>query len=128
MSHLGLEDGKASHTFFEGVRRACALLSLTVHDEMGQPLTQAELLEICLSTERVIDGSPGKSPHVPTLGDLSTRLLALSQIMDDLSVDMEYVGGFGPLAVHALGLRRAAGIARTWAQGLQRLTKEDAHG
>jgi hypothetical protein len=59
------------------------------------------------------------TPKAPK-SDMPGRLRALSESMIDLATDMDYYGGFGPMASHGTELAGAAGIVLTWAEGIER--------
>lgn len=57
-------------------------------------------------------------PTPPSKAELASRLRALAVHMLDVSVDMEYYGGFHEVAVHAKELQGAACIATSWADAI----------
>lgn len=58
-------------------------------------------------------------PTTTTRADIAARLRILAHDMTALAVDMEYYGGFGPMATHGVQLYGAAIIARQWADAVE---------
>ena len=104
----------------------CLTLASETDDGDGWPHTctptplvrglEARIAELELKNEPSLDGP--RSGGIPTIHDVSVRLMALSQVMAELASDMEYVGGFGAIAAHGIELAGAAAIAKTWAVGI----------
>lgn len=61
----------------------------------------------------------GNLPAPETRADIAARLRILAHDMTVLAVDMEYHGGFGPMAMHGVQLYGAASIARQWADAVE---------
>ena len=104
----------------------CLTIASETEDGDGGPHTctptplvrglEARIAELESKNEPSIDGP--RSGGIPTIHDISVRLLVLSQVMAELASDMEYVGGFGVIAAHGIELAGAAAIAETWAVGI----------
>lgn len=54
----------------------------------------------------------------PSKAELASRLRVLAIHMLEVSVDMDYYGGFSAVALHARELQGAAGIALSWADAI----------
>lgn len=54
----------------------------------------------------------------PSKAELASRLRALAIHMLEVSVEMDYYGGFSEVAVHSRELQGAAGIALSWADAV----------
>ena len=54
----------------------------------------------------------------PSKAELASRLRVLAAHMLETAVQMDYYGGFSEVAVHGKELRRAAGIALSWADAI----------
>ena len=54
----------------------------------------------------------------PSKAELASRLRALAIHMLEVSVDMDYYGGFSEVAVHARELQGASSIALSWADAI----------
>lgn len=59
---------------------------------------------------------PTQTP--PSKAELASRLRALAIHMLEVSVDMDYYGGFSEVALHAHELQGAASIALSWADAI----------
>lgn len=53
---------------------------------------------------------------------IPARLRYLAWVMDAIGIDMEYYGGFGPMANRGQDLLRSAAVVRTWADNIEWLS------
>lgn len=59
-----------------------------------------------------------QSTTPPSKAELASSLRALAIHMLEVSVEMDYYGGFSEVAVHARELQGAASIALSWADAI----------